>query len=159
MTKEEADTLRALAHSAKWSLKRELLTYLDTATEEKKGTRTSNQNRALHKWFTLKADQCREAGVTAQLAFSKTMELDMTPDMMKAIWKSVQQPLLGKSSTTELSKIGEIEKVLDHLNRFFAEHFHLEGIELPHEEPLRAVQFEQMDRAQEPEDDFEEPLL
>jgi hypothetical protein len=94
-------------------------------------TRTSQQNRALHKWFDLKAAQCRDAGVTPQLAFSKTMELEMTPEMMKAIWKTVQRPLIGKASTTELDKVGEIELVLDHLNRFFAQEFELDAIPLP----------------------------
>lgn len=96
--------------------------------------RTNQQNKALHLWLALKAEQCRDAGVTAQLALSKTIELEMSPEMMKVIWKEVQKAMLGKKSTTELEKVGEIEEITDHLNRYFAEKFHLEAIDFPHDE-------------------------
>jgi len=94
--------------------------------------RTQTQNRALHLWFCLKADQCRDAGITAQMALRETIELEMTPDMMKVIWKEVQKALFNKKSTTELNKSdGEFEEISEHLNRFFAEKFNLEGISFP----------------------------
>lgn len=93
--------------------------------------RTAQQNRALHKWFQLKATQCREAGVTAQMAFGKTVELELTPEIMKEIWRVVQKAMYRKQSTTELAKHMEIDEVVEHLNRFFAEKFNLQGIEFP----------------------------
>ena len=99
--------------------------------------RTLAQNASLHYWLRLKAQQCREAGVTVQMAFEKTMELEMTEEIMKTIWHTVQKPLLKKKSTTELNKSdGEIDLVLEHINRFFAEEFNLEGLPLPHD-PLK----------------------
>jgi hypothetical protein len=85
----------------------------------------------MHKWFELKAEQCRNAGVSPRMAFDKTIELEMTPEIMKEIWRSVQKAMYGKKSTTELSKTGEIEELTEHLNRFFANEFNLEGIEFP----------------------------
>jgi hypothetical protein len=94
--------------------------------------RTTDQNRALHLWLEKKAEQCRDAGVTAQMAFSKTIELEITPEIMKEIWRQVQNAMFqnGKS-TKNLEKNGQIEEVYEHINRFFAEKFNLEGIEFP----------------------------
>lgn len=96
--------------------------------------RTSVQNNSLHLWLTQKATQCREAGVTFQMAISKTVDLDMTPFAMKTIWKYVQKVAIGKSSTTELSKTEDIEYMVNHLNLYFAEKWNLPEIEFPHDE-------------------------
>lgn len=96
--------------------------------------RTDQQNKALHKWYELKADQCRQAGVSPRMAFEKTIELEMTPEIMKEIWRSVQKALYGKKSTTELKKSGEIDELVDHLNRFFAREFFLEETPFPVDE-------------------------
>jgi hypothetical protein len=66
------------------------------------------------------------------MAFTETIELEMTQEIMKEIWREVQKALYKKQSTTELSKTGgEIEEITEHLNRFFAEKFNLPGIEFP----------------------------
>jgi hypothetical protein len=96
--------------------------------------RTNQQNRALHKWFTLKADQCRAAGVSPRMAFEKTIELEMTPELMKEIWRQVQIALYKKQSTKDLAKSGEIDELVNHLNRFFAHEFNLDEIALPSHE-------------------------
>jgi len=96
--------------------------------------RSGQQNRALHKWFELKSQQCRDAGVTVQLAFNQTADLDMTPEMMKEIFRTIMKALYAKASTRDLEKVGEIDDMVNHLNRFFAERFGLEGIDLPSHE-------------------------
>lgn len=96
--------------------------------------RTTDQNRALHKYFALKAEQCRESGVTAQLALSKTIDLEMSPEMMKEFWRVLQNAILQKGkSTKNLAKVGDIEQVHEHLERFFAEKFNLPGIDFPND--------------------------
>ena len=94
--------------------------------------RTSEQNRGLHLWLDKKAEQCRDAGITAQMAFAKTIELEMTPEMMKEIWRQVQNAMFrnGKS-TKNLKKVGQIDEIYEHINRFFAEKFNLDGLEFP----------------------------
>lgn len=96
--------------------------------------RTSQQNRAMHLWFKQKADQCRDAGVTVQMAFAKTIELEMTEGVMKEIWRTVQKAIFRKVSTAELTKQGEIDEVAEHLNRFFSEKFNLPGLPIPSHE-------------------------
>lgn len=96
--------------------------------------RTNTQNSALHKWFVLKSDQCQDAGVTPQLVFANTMEVEMSETFMKGIWKTVLKARYNKDSTTKHSKAGdEIEDMVNHLNRFFAkpELHNLEAILFP----------------------------
>lgn len=95
--------------------------------------RTPQQNKALHVWLKNKADQCRDAGVSPKMAFAQTFELEMTPEIMKEIWRTVQKAMYKKKSTTELAKHMEIDEVTEHLNRFFAEKFNLPGLEFPHD--------------------------
>ncbi len=111
--------------------KGDLLCRISKSTRE----RTSDQNRALHLWLSKKSQQCRDAGVTVQMAFGKTVELEMTPEIMKEIWRTVQNAIFqnGKS-TKNLEKVGQIEEVYEHLNRFFSEKFNLPGTDFPHDE-------------------------
>tara|TARA_Y100000310_G_scaffold340486_1_gene436429 strand:+ start:1226 stop:1612 length:387 start_codon:yes stop_codon:yes gene_type:complete len=93
--------------------------------------RTDSQNRALHLWLSQKAKQCREAGISPKQAFEKTIELEMTEEIMKEIWRTVQRAMYKKISTKDLSKHEEIEEIVEHLNRFFATEFNLEGTPFP----------------------------
>lgn len=95
--------------------------------------RTDSQRKAIHLWMRQKADQCKDAGVTTQMALNKTIELEMSMEMMKEIWRMVQKALYKKTSTNDLDKHIEIEEIAEHLNRFFAENFNLPGIEIPHD--------------------------
>src|SRR3990167_6506945 len=114
----------------------ELRRNIDRILEERP-TRTEQQNRALHLWLKLKAEQCRDGGITPRMTFEKSIDLDMTPEMMKEIWRSVQRAMYKKESTTELLKTeGEIDNIAEHLNRFFSEKFFLEGIPFPSIESL-----------------------
>lgn len=108
--------------------------------------RTLDQNSALHLWYTQKAEQCRNAGVSPRMAFERTIELEMTPEIMKEIWRSVQKALYGKKSTTELKKTGEIDELVDHLNRFFAREFYLEEIPFPVDETKQLEKLKPMMR-------------
>ena len=118
-----------------WQMKNKLLAFLETVKPKQK-QRTYSQNRALHLWYEQKAEQCRNAGISPRMAFEKTIELEMTAEIMKEIWRAVQKALYKKKSTTELSKGGgEIYNLVEHLNRFFAgEPFNLEGLPLPNDE-------------------------
>lgn len=87
-------------------------------------TRTDQQNRALHLYFQLLADEFNNAGYTVQLILSKKMDLDWTKDSVKELlWRPAQRAILGKKSTTELSKQEDIDKVYEHLNRHLSEKF------------------------------------
>lgn len=89
--------------------------------------RTQSQNNALHLFFTFLADELNNSGQTIQLVLKHKMEIDWTPSTVKELlWRPAQKAILGKESTTELSKTGEIEKVYNHLARHLGEKCHIE---------------------------------
>lgn len=97
--------------------------------------RTSQQNKSLHKWFELVSAQLNDAGITVQLLLKERVELPVTPEVVKELlWRPAQRALLGKQSTTELSKQEDIDLVYDTLNRHLATRFHLENIPFPSHE-------------------------
>lgn len=91
--------------------------------------RTIQQNKALHKFFELLADEFNNAGYSVQLVLKEKMDLDWDASAVKELlWRPAQKALLKKNSTTELTKQMDIDKVYDHLNRHLGEKF---GIHVP----------------------------
>lgn len=128
MTKAEFDALTTIANEDGWKTRPLLREYLDTVsiTEEKKNTRTTAQNRALHLWFEQIAHTCNDAGIDGHLLFSKTVSFEVNKETIKALWHGLQNALYGTGSTTELDRHAQINKLQDHLIRFFAERHELE---------------------------------
>jgi len=88
--------------------------------------RTPSQNNALHKFFELLADELNQGGWTVQLVLKEKIDLDWDSSKVKELlWRPAQQAILGKKSTTELSKIEDIDKIYEHLNRHLAEKFQI----------------------------------
>jgi hypothetical protein len=86
--------------------------------------RTSQQNKALHKYFALLATELNAAGFSVQLVLKEKMELDWNERSVKELlWRSAQQALLGKQSTTDLDKQEDITLVYEHLSRHLGEKF------------------------------------
>jgi len=100
--------------------------------------RTERQNKSLHLFFTLLANELNDAGYTVQLVLKEKMDLDWDGSKVKELlWRPAQQAILGKKSTTELSKISDIDKVYDHLNRHISEKLELH-VAFPHDpSPLK----------------------
>jgi hypothetical protein len=95
--------------------------------------RTSQQNRSLHLWFKLLAEEFNNAGYTVQLVLSQKMDLDWDAAKIKELlWRPAQKAIVRKKSTTELSKLEDIDKVYEHLNRHLAEKFFIH-VPFPHE--------------------------
>lgn len=83
--------------------------------------RTSQQNRSLHKLFTLYADELNAAGWDMRKTLKEQVEISWTPEMVKNhLWRPIQEVMLEKESTTELTT-KEIDKVYDVLNRHLGE--------------------------------------
>ena len=98
--------------------------------EKEKGVRTLPQNNALHLWFDYVSKELNEKGFTLQKILAMSIEINWTPELVKTVlWKSVQEAITGKKSTTQLDKVSEIDTVYEHLNRFFAEKCN--GIHIP----------------------------
>jgi len=60
------------------------------------------------------------------------MDLDWDKEKIKELlWRPAQQAILGKKSTTQLSKQQDIDTVYEHLNRHISEKFELH-VDFPH---------------------------
>ncbi len=91
--------------------------------------RTDQQNKALHLYFEMLAEELNSGGLTVQMVMKEKMELDWTKIMVKELlWKSTQKTLLGTQSTKDLAKQEDIDTVYDHLNRHLSEKF---GVHVP----------------------------
>jgi len=97
--------------------------------------RTSQQNRALHKYLSLLAEELDRNGHTLQdvVKAIKKAEIRPTPNALKeVVWKPMQEIMLGKKSTTELTKL-EVDQVYEMVNAFIGREFHFH-IPFPAEE-------------------------
>lgn len=92
-------------------------------TDEKQ--RTKQQNRALHKFFTLLAEEFNQRGYDMRKVLSQNIDIPATPTLIKTcVWKPVQDSMYDKDSTTQLTT-AEISKVYEVLNRHLGEQFQI----------------------------------
>ena len=83
--------------------------------------RTLQQNRSLHLYFTMLAEELNLAGYDMRRTLKPGVDIPWTSDLVKQyLWKGIQEAMLGKESTTELTS-AEIDKVYETLNRHLAE--------------------------------------
>ena len=94
--------------------------------------RTPRQNRALHLYFRLLAEELNNGGYDVQIVLKEKLGVDWTPALVKEIlWKTAQRWILQKKSTTELNKAEEINTIYEHLNRHIGEKFGV-FVDFPH---------------------------
>lgn len=95
-----------------------------------KKQRTQQQNRALHKWFELLADELNSAGLDQRKVLKPSISIPWAKQSVKEqLWRPIQKALFEKKSTTELLKQEEIDKIFDVINKHLGERF---GLEVPH---------------------------
>ena len=83
--------------------------------------RTIQQNKALHKWFELVADELNDAGLDMKKVLKPNIDISWTKSSIKEyLWRPVQYAMLGKKSTRNLSK-KQIDPVWEQINRFLGE--------------------------------------
>lgn len=83
----------------------------------KQQSRTPKQNKALHLFFRLLADELNGAGLDMKKTLKPEIEIPWNEENIKEfLWRPIQKAVLGKESTTELEG-GEIDKVYEVLNR------------------------------------------
>ena len=94
--------------------------------------RTDSQNKALHKFCELLAAELNDAGLDQRVVLKPSVAIPWTKQAVKdQLWRPIQQAMLDKTSTTELDKHMEIDKVHEVLMRHLAERFGIEYIEFP----------------------------
>lgn len=90
--------------------------------------RTSLQNRSLHLYFRLLAEELNEAGFDMRRTLREDIDIPWTPDTIKEyLWRKVQRTQFTKTSTTKLTT-KEITQIYETINRYIGEKF---GIHVP----------------------------
>jgi hypothetical protein len=79
--------------------------------EKQQRQRTLAQNRALHKFCDEVANECVAHGVTIEV-FLQNAEVEVTPEIVKSLWRKFGEIMFGKKSTADLttsefSKVGK----------------------------------------------------
>ena len=90
---------------------------------EKKNTRTTRQNSALHLLFTIVSSQLNEMGIEFQYygLKGKVLSVRHTPHLVKEhIWRPIQKSLFDIDSTTKINT-EQINEIVDVLAKYFAE--------------------------------------
>ena len=98
----------------------------------RKQTRTTEQNNAIHLFCQMLADELTEKHIDKREFFKEPFFLEWTKEGVKNdIWKKLQKSLVGKGSTTELDKIGEIDLIWDNINKIIIDKYDGEVITPP----------------------------
>lgn len=130
-TKQELIKLHR--NSKPWFFHRDFGEYLKSLPDDveekpkKVGTRTLNQNRAIHLWLTIVADELNKRGFTVQQIVEKIRRAEIRPTMevlKEVVWRPYQKAATHKESTTQLNK-SEVDKIYEGLNLWLGEHFEL----------------------------------
>ena len=90
---------------------------------EKKNTRTTRQNSALHLLFTIISQQLNELGIEFQYfgLKGKVLSVIHTPNLVKNhVWRPIQISLFNIQSTTKINT-EQINQIVDILGKYFAE--------------------------------------
>jgi hypothetical protein len=87
--------------------------------------RTSQQNRALHKYFELLAEELNDAGLDVKEVLRPSVDIEWTGELIKEyIWRPVQMAQLKKKSTTQLTT-SEIDQIYEVITRHLGQKFGL----------------------------------
>lgn len=93
--------------------------------------RTDSQNKALHLWFELLAEELNGAGLDMRKVLKPHVDIPWQKETVKEyLWRPVQQAQLLKDSTTDMTPT-EVTKVYETLNRHLGEKFGVH-VEWPH---------------------------
>jgi hypothetical protein len=97
-------------------------------------SRTSTQNKALHLYFELLADELNSAGLDMKKTLKQTVDIPWSKETVKDyLWRPIQNAQLEKESTTELTT-DEINKVYEVLNRHLGDKLQIH-VPFPTNEP------------------------
>jgi hypothetical protein len=87
-----------------------------------KETRTDQQNKALHLFFTQLAEALNEKNFDMRAIIREDVEIEWSSHTVKEyLWRPLQKALYGKKSTTELFKSQEIDKIYDYIVKIISE--------------------------------------
>jgi hypothetical protein len=121
-------------HQGKVSLEKSFKTYTDRLKdghyqlEIRKKNRSDRQNRALHLYFRLLADELNDDGYEVKKTLRQDVDIPWTGDLIKEfLWRPLMKTRLGIETTTKL-KTGDIDTVYEILNKVIGERC---GVSIP----------------------------
>lgn len=98
---------------------------------EREIKRTTQQNRALHLYFQMVADELNKAGLDMRVVLKPEIDIPWSKQSVKEfLWRPVQKAYLGKRSTTELTTT-DIDAIYDTLNRHLSSRLGEFGTHIP----------------------------
>lgn len=113
--------------------------------------RTTQQNRALYKYFELVSDELNNAGYSVMKTLRHDVEIDWNQKLFKELmWKPIQKAITKKNSTADLES-GELQIVWETLNRHLGQKL---GIHTPF--PSLEVMIEQLGKVDYPVNEYDE---
>ena len=78
--------------------------------------RTNQQNKALHKYFSMLAEALNDAGLDMKTVLKPEVDIPWTQDSVKThLWKPIQEIMVDKESTTEMNTV-DPNKIYEVLN-------------------------------------------
>lgn len=94
--------------------------------------RTGQQNRALHKFYSLLSDELNTKGLDVRKVVKEGFNIWWTPEMVKEIiWRPFQKVKYGTDSTTFLTKHEQIDAIHEDIMRNLGEKFGVDYIDFP----------------------------
>ncbi len=115
MTSQQKAKLKTYITNGQTDLALTLLNSIDTRPE-----RTLSQNASLHMWFNLIEREAENQGVTWDMLIKHTSQLRVTSEGLKSACKQLIKALWGYTSTTQLKKTGDLDKVIDHMTAWLS---------------------------------------
>ena len=93
--------------------------------------RTLQQNRSLHKFCELLAQELEEKHIDKREFFKEPFFVSWTTEGVKNdVWRPLMKSITGKKSTTKLDKTQEINLIVDNIRRIITEKYKGE-VEVP----------------------------
>lgn len=90
--------------------------------------RTIQQNKSIHKYCTMVAEELSNQGQTMQNVIKHITRVEIHPtkeNVKEIIWREIQKALFGKQSTTELNT-SQVDKVYQVMSQFLAREFEID---------------------------------
>ena len=94
--------------------------YLDLDIKVKGKARSGQQNRALHKYFSMLADKLNAAGLDMRKTLREDVDMPWSPDLIKDfMWRPLQKAMFDVDSTAKMKR-ADYTKVYEVLNKHTA---------------------------------------
>lgn len=91
--------------------------YVELTIKKKGLTRSNQQNKALHKYFSMLADKLNDGGYDVRKTLKADVDLPWSPDLIKDLmWRPLQKAMFDVDSTAKMKR-ADYTKVYDVLNR------------------------------------------